>query len=63
MIEDPGTDTVLSDYKTLIAVMETHTDNNIVGTLSRVKDLVSEIISVGRALREDISDQVTEVGV
>lgn len=63
MIEDPGTDTVPSDYKTLTAVMGTHTENNIVGTLSRVQALVSEIISMGRALRKEISDQVTEVGV
>lgn len=63
MIEDPGTDTVPWDYKTLIAVMETHTDSNMVGTLSRVQALVLEIFSMARALREEISDQVTEVGV
>lgn len=47
----------------LIAVMETHKDNNIVGTLSRVHALVSEIIIMVRALREEISDQMTEVRV
>ena len=59
MTEDPGVDIVPWDYKILIAVMERH----IVGTLSKLQALVSEIISMARALREEISDQMTEVGV